>query len=241
MLALFSLLLYTNSQVHMTKIVGHRGAKGLEHENTVKGFKLAKSLGVDAVELDVLATKDGKIVVCHDDDLKRLTGTRRFVSQLTYAELGEIHLANEETIPLLYDVIALLQDIPLILDVKTDMHLDNLFAILAHYPNTRFTMTAWRLPKVISECKRLRPDIPAFVERYNTPWGLMFSVNKAGADGLNLYYWWMNPFTYWAAKRRGLQIQVYTVNNVRLARFIKKLYPDVWICTNFPDELLAKL
>ncbi|MDB5181934.1 MAG: glycerophosphoryl diester phosphodiesterase, partial [Candidatus Saccharibacteria bacterium] len=86
----------------MTKIVGHRGASGQELENTIRSFKLAKELGVDAIELDILATKDGKIVVCHDNDLKRLSGQQLCISDITYQELAEIHLHNGETIPLLY-------------------------------------------------------------------------------------------------------------------------------------------
>jgi glycerophosphoryl diester phosphodiesterase len=225
----------------MTKIVGHRGAKGLEHENTVKGFKLAKSLGIDAVELDVFATSDGKFVVCHDDNLKKLTGKRQFITKLTYAELAEIHLGNGETIPLLYDVLSLLEGVPVILDVKSDTYLPDLYALLDRYPNMDIVITAWLVPWVATEFKKHRPHIPALIERYYLPFGIMRSVKKRGADGLNLRYWWLNPVTYWAIRRRGMTIQVYTVNNIRLARHIKKYYPEAWICTNYPDVLKSAL
>lgn len=224
----------------MTKIVGHRGAKGLELENTIKGFKRARSLGIDAIELDVLSTRDGKIVVCHDNNLLRLSGRRKYVSRMDYGELAEIHLTNGETIPLLYDVLALLKGIPVVLDVKTDKFIPELFAVLARYPELDFTIVTW-LPRIIPTCKRLRPDIPVFVERYLSPLLLMRSIYKHGADGLNLHYWWLNPLTYRAATRKGFKIQVYTINNVLLARMIKKFYPGVWICTNHPDVLLKHL
>jgi glycerophosphoryl diester phosphodiesterase len=51
-------------------IIGHRGAAGLAPENTLAAFKKACELGVIAVELDVLLTADGKIVVHHDYTLK---------------------------------------------------------------------------------------------------------------------------------------------------------------------------
>ncbi|CAB1060564.1 Glycerophosphoryl diester phosphodiesterase (EC [Olavius sp. associated proteobacterium Delta 1] len=51
-------------------IVGHRGAAGLAPENTLAAFGKACELGVDAVELDVLLTLDGKIAVHHDYTLK---------------------------------------------------------------------------------------------------------------------------------------------------------------------------
>lgn len=47
-------------------IVGHRGAAGLAPENTLTAFALAAELGIDAIELDVLLTADGELVVHHD-------------------------------------------------------------------------------------------------------------------------------------------------------------------------------
>jgi glycerophosphoryl diester phosphodiesterase len=50
--------------------IGHRGAAGLAPENTLAAFKKACEIGVDAIELDVLLTEDGKMVVHHDYTLK---------------------------------------------------------------------------------------------------------------------------------------------------------------------------
>lgn len=223
-----------------TKIVGHRGATGVELENTIRGFKFAKSLGVDAIEFDVLPTRDGAFVVCHDNDLSRLTGVQQFISQMTFAELAEIHLANGETIPLLYDVLAIVGKIPVVIDIKSDRHLDKLFEILAKYPKLDITIVT-ELGAIIKDCKQFRPDIPAFVQRHHSPAFLLRSVKKHGADGLNLNYYWLNPLLYWQARRKGLKIQAYTVNNVLVARMIKRLYPGVWICTNHPDVFLKSL
>jgi len=54
-------------------IIGHRGAKGIAPENSLSGFKKAVELGIDGVELDVHLTKDEKLIVIHDIDLKKLT------------------------------------------------------------------------------------------------------------------------------------------------------------------------
>ncbi|MBT8330937.1 MAG: hypothetical protein KJP06_01290, partial [Deltaproteobacteria bacterium] len=51
-------------------VIGHRGSAGLMPENTLAGFSRACELGVDAVELDVLVSADGEIVVYHDFRLK---------------------------------------------------------------------------------------------------------------------------------------------------------------------------
>ena len=47
-------------------IEGHRGARGLWPENTLAGFAAAIALDVDAIELDVVMTRDGAVVVAHD-------------------------------------------------------------------------------------------------------------------------------------------------------------------------------
>ena len=47
-------------------VIGHRGAAGLLPENTLPAFKRACEIGVDAIELDILLTADGKMVVHHD-------------------------------------------------------------------------------------------------------------------------------------------------------------------------------
>jgi glycerophosphoryl diester phosphodiesterase len=54
----------------MTWVVGHRGAAGLLPENTLAAFKRGCDLGIDAIELDVLMSADGELVVHHDFRLK---------------------------------------------------------------------------------------------------------------------------------------------------------------------------
>lgn len=51
-------------------VIGHRGAAGLLPENTLAAFKRGCELGIDAIELDVLVSADGELVVHHDFKLK---------------------------------------------------------------------------------------------------------------------------------------------------------------------------
>ena len=75
-------------------IIGHRGVKGIAPENSLSGFKKAVELGIDGVELDVHLTKDGKLIVIHDMDLKRLTGLRISIKQLTFKELKKYNISK---------------------------------------------------------------------------------------------------------------------------------------------------
>jgi glycerophosphoryl diester phosphodiesterase len=67
--------------------IGHRGAKALETENTLESFKKAVRLGVNAIELDVRHSADGKLVVSHDENLKRVYGTNTGIRDATLKEL----------------------------------------------------------------------------------------------------------------------------------------------------------
>ena len=59
-----------NSQLHPRILIhGHRGARGLAPENTLAGFACALKVGVDALELDLRMSADGKIVIHHDRKL----------------------------------------------------------------------------------------------------------------------------------------------------------------------------
>lgn len=68
-LAVFCFAASASAQTTTIDLQGHRGARGLLPENTLPGFALAMKLGVTTLELDVVATKDGVLVISHDPAL----------------------------------------------------------------------------------------------------------------------------------------------------------------------------
>jgi glycerophosphoryl diester phosphodiesterase len=76
--------------------VGHRGAKAYAPENTLASFKKAIEIGVDAVELDIRETRDGKLVVMHDADVKRTTNGKGLVSDLTLDDIKGFSVDGEK-------------------------------------------------------------------------------------------------------------------------------------------------
>jgi glycerophosphoryl diester phosphodiesterase len=82
--------------------VGHRGAKAYEVENTLESFQKAIRLGANAVEFDVRKTKDGKLIVIHDDTLKRVFDKDVPVNQTTLKELKQL---SENKIPTLTEAL----------------------------------------------------------------------------------------------------------------------------------------
>src|SRR3954470_3141821 len=72
------------------EIIAHRGASYDAPENTVAAIKLAWEQKADASEFDVFLSKDGKIVVIHDKDTKRVAGVDKTVASQTLAELRQL-------------------------------------------------------------------------------------------------------------------------------------------------------
>lgn len=71
----------------MSKIFAHRGFSGKYPENTMLAFEKAVAIGVDGIELDVHLTKDGEIVIIHDEDIKRTCDGEGLVKDMTLEEL----------------------------------------------------------------------------------------------------------------------------------------------------------
>lgn len=79
---------------HNTKFVAHRGLSGLEKENTMCAFISAGARSYYGMECDIHKTKDDKYVVCHDENIKRVSGIDANISSLTYDEISKIELID---------------------------------------------------------------------------------------------------------------------------------------------------
>jgi glycerophosphoryl diester phosphodiesterase len=70
--------------------IAHRGGSALAPENTLAAFDRAARLGVAALEIDVRRTRDGAVVVFHDEDTARLTGRAGTIEARTLEEVGAL-------------------------------------------------------------------------------------------------------------------------------------------------------
>lgn len=73
------------------KVYAHRGYSGRYPENTMLAFQKAAETGCDGIELDVQLTKDGTVVVIHDETIDRTTDGTGFVKDYTYEELKKFN------------------------------------------------------------------------------------------------------------------------------------------------------
>jgi glycerophosphoryl diester phosphodiesterase len=86
-------------------IIGHRGVMGVEPENTLRSFVAAEHAGLDVIELDLHLSKDGALVVLHDEDVDRTTDGSGAVADKTLAELRALDAGRGERIPVFEEVL----------------------------------------------------------------------------------------------------------------------------------------
>ena len=78
------------------KMIAHRGLSGIETENTNAAFVAAGNRSYYGIETDIHRTADGRFVVCHDNDLKRVGGIDIAVESSTLSELQSVILFDKD-------------------------------------------------------------------------------------------------------------------------------------------------
>lgn len=109
----------------MCKAFAHRGFSGKYPENTMLAFKKAIEVGADGIELDVQLTKDGEVVIIHDETIDRTTDGEGFVCEYTYDELKKIDASyiykdkyGFNPIPTLKEYFELVKDLDFITNIE---------------------------------------------------------------------------------------------------------------------------
>lgn len=146
------------------KPFAHRGLhKGFKTpENSMKAFKKALKKGY-GIELDVRLTKDNKLVVFHDKNLRRVVQRREKIRSLTYEQLQKFNLYHsDEKIPLLSDVLELVNgQVPILIEVKNygiiGLFENHLYDVIKDYTGD-YAICSFN-PKVVLWFKRNHPEI----------------------------------------------------------------------------------
>jgi hypothetical protein len=113
------------------EVIGHRGNSMFAPENTLESDRQAIALGANRFETDVRVTRDGVLVMSHDDSTQRATGVNKSIAASTYAELQGLSAGMadvfgtryaDQKIPTLVETLALARDAhsQVVLDVKVN-------------------------------------------------------------------------------------------------------------------------
>ena len=101
------------------KIIAHRGFSEGYPENTLLAFQKAIDAGADGIETDLRLSKNGRIVLFHDKNLKRITNSHTAIDDLTLEVLKEYDVGGGESIATLDALLSLVNaKVTLILEIK---------------------------------------------------------------------------------------------------------------------------
>ena len=203
-------------------IIAHRGASAEAPENTLAAFRRAVALKADAIELDVRVTRDGIPVVFHDDNLRRLTGTRGRLSGKAWAELKRLRvLESDEGIPRLADVLAVTRRrIVVQIELKGGTQLPPVLAAIKKARAARWVILASFQSGLVAEAAKLAPAIPRMLisEGRRSLASIVRQLERCEAQGLSLNHRAIRTAADIAFfQTRGFFVWCWTVNNTRVA------------------------
>lgn len=227
----------------MALTIAHRGASGHVLENTLSSFRKALELKADVIEFDVRSTLDGKIVIMHDDYMGRTTNSRAFVSKLRLEELSRFSTLNNERIPLLEDALELLTGrCKIKIDIKNSGFEQKLIEMLDNYKTRNSVILTTELPSVIRKIREFEGRIPleygfAKKEPIET---MLAKVLQVNANIVSPHYTFASKELVNSAHKAGLAVNVWTVNDVKLANQMIKQGVD-FITTDFPEIISKKV
>jgi glycerophosphoryl diester phosphodiesterase len=241
-------------------IYAHRGGATLRPENTIAAFDHGIDCGADGLEFDVHLSKDGVVVIHHDDRLERTTGGRGRIALLTAAELASLdagyHFCDADGgypfrdrrigVPTLQEVLRRYPEAPLIIELKVggeDLARRVVDEVRAADAVDRVSIGSF-YAEALRAVRRYEPAIATGAAREETRWALYrswvgWTIGETPYREFQVPEWsGLTPIVtrrfVSAAHRAGVAVKVWTVNAVEDMRRLVAIGVDGLI-TDRPD------
>ncbi|MFP8878942.1 MAG: glycerophosphodiester phosphodiesterase family protein [Myxococcota bacterium] len=230
-----------------TQVIAHRGASGYRPQNTLAAYELAVEQRADMIEIDLHRSRDGAIVIRHDEELQSLGG-RGDIVEMDLAEIETLDGGQGEKIPTLDEVLDQFgTEMPFNLELKCgergaypDLEADTLAAVERRglLGSTLFSsFDDGVLARLRSQSERARLAVLVSARARERP---LERAAAVGAEAVNPWLGLAEPDLVDAVHAEGLAVYVYTVNEVDdMQRMIARGVDGMF--TNFPDRLRALL
>lgn len=216
-------------------IIGHRGAAGLEPENTLPSFRTAVALGVQAVELDVHLCED-ELVVIHDPTLERTTNGTGEVSRTSFAALRALDAGAGAQVPTLAEVIEVL---PEQVGLNIELKGAGTGPVLAGWlpaPGERQILISSFTHDALAAFRSLRSDYPVAPLYSRWKADAVATAHAFGGGFINLGRKLATTSRLEEIRAAGLKALVYTVNDLNEAK--RLVAAGAWgLFTDFPDRI----
>ena len=216
--------------------IGHRGAKGYIAENSLASFAKAIELKVDAIELDVHLSSDGKIMVIHDATLNRTTSKTGFVSDYSASELKQLGIPTLEEVLLFLN-----KKCSINIEIKEAFATSKVLQLIEKYVNEKhwnyqqFQISSF-IWETLEEISKLNSKISLGVlTEASIEKALAFAI-QIKAHSINPNYKLLNTENVNLIHANGFKIYTWTVNTPEDLIFVKSLNVD-GIISDFPDRI----
>ena len=232
-----------------TQVTAHRGASKAAPENTMPAFEAAIESGADYIELDVQLTKDGELVVFHDDNIKRTTNGNGILTNMTYDELQKYSAGSwfkddgsfdDVKIPKLSEVLELVgHDILLNIEIKSHGNVkataEKVVELVEEYDiGSSCYITSFSY-QALKKVKELQPKIKTALIANIAP-STVYSQMKY-IDAVSMNYLFVNSSVVNYAHHSGKKVFVWTVDRSGEMKKMMALGVDN-IITNRPEKCL---
>ncbi len=198
----------------------HRGALLHKPENTLSSFETAITMGLPAIEVDVVSTKDGVVMASHNFDLERETDGVGYIHEKTYEEITSVNVLGPkkmyEKICTLKEVLRFInEDILVNIEIKTRHVFDfstarYVLSLLKKENRSKNIIVSSFNPFVLRICKLLNRAISTgWIVQYRELLPFFF---LSGADSVHPRGDLMNIEFFQYAKRKKLRINTWTIN-----------------------------
>jgi len=231
------------------KITAHRGYSGQYPENTMLAFQKAAEAGADEIELDVQLSRDGKIVIFHDESLERLTGNKNLIMEMTYDELAKVNAAKMiygdkfgfNLIPSLEEYFIWVKNTNIVtnIELKNGRYYyegleEKTLALIAKYGLVERVYFSSFNHVSLMKCKALNPVIRCGALAFMPLGNAGYCVKSNGLDYYHPDMKSLNEETVANCKKYGVGINVWTIDD--MSSLIKaKNWDCRGIITDYPD------
>ncbi|MFB7656748.1 MULTISPECIES: glycerophosphodiester phosphodiesterase [unclassified Streptomyces] len=213
--------------------IGHRGAMGVEPENTLRSFVAAEQAGLDVVELDLHLSKDGALVVMHDAEVDRTTDGTGAIADKTLEELRALDAGRGERIPVFEEVLDAVS-VPLQAEIKDAAAARTLSEVMLRRDLVDRVEVISFHDEAIVEIARLVPGVrTALVAQYYGKEVVDRAV-EAGAGTLCLDINRITLEIVERARKAGLRVFSWTINTQDQLRLVRALGLD-GATTDYPE------
>ncbi len=205
----------------MSVVIGHRGAKSIAPENTLESIHAAKRCGADFVEVDVRLSKDGFLVVIHDEAVDRTTDGSGRVEEMTLEDIKRLDAGCGERVPTLVEAISLSEELDL--GIVVEMKEEGLEDLVAQELEGRRAIVTSFYHASVREIKELA-DIKTGVIISSLPINPVYLALWAKAD--SIFPRIVSPNLFKKAHRERIEVYPWTINDPDQVRWLKRLGAD---------------